>query len=355
MADAEYRRLTSACFCGGPVLLTAGRGRPRKYCDSHREKSARRVPKPKQPKAGSGWATRYELTCQRCGAAFVAKAPYAKYCGAACRVAASNDMQKCADMRACETCGESFGTFKRNVERRWCSEECKPKARKGLSSCQRCGVEFKRKPSLPHIYCSRACTFAAWADAKLPVFCAYYVGWCADCNKALGARRPKERCPRCQRARENSAKAEAARVTAEAKHKAAGVVSSCDECGAEFCRLYGQQGNTTLCMVCAPIRALQTRKSAKAARRAKERGATAENVLPELVFERDGWRCRMCGINTPQGLRGTYEHNAPELDHILPLARGGHHTLENVQCLCRSCNLFKSDKTEDEVWQALAA
>jgi hypothetical protein len=29
---------------------------------------------------------------------------------------------------------------------------------------------------------------------------------------------------------------------------------------------------------------------------------------------------------------------APELDHIIPLASGGAHVWDNVQCTCRKCN-----------------
>lgn len=71
------------------------------------------------------------------------------------------------------------------------------------------------------------------------------------------------------------------------------------------------------------------------------------------VFQRDGWRCRFCGIDTPESLRGTHEHNAPELDHIVPLARGGQHSYDNTQCLCRACNGFKSNRTMAELEKVL--
>jgi hypothetical protein len=62
------------------------------------------------------------------------------------------------------------------------------------------------------------------------------------------------------------------------------------------------------------------------------------------VLNRDRWRCQHCGIDTPKGLRGTIEPNAPEVDHIKPLSRGGVHALWNVQCLCRRCNQAKGDR-----------
>jgi 5-methylcytosine-specific restriction endonuclease McrA len=56
------------------------------------------------------------------------------------------------------------------------------------------------------------------------------------------------------------------------------------------------------------------------------------------VFERDGWRCQMCGEHTPRRSMGSCEPCAPELDHRVPISKGGGHLWANVQCLCRACN-----------------
>lgn len=74
------------------------------------------------------------------------------------------------------------------------------------------------------------------------------------------------------------------------------------------------------------------------------RTALVERVDPIKVFERDGWRCQMCRRPTPKKLKGKPKANAPELDHIIPLARGGEHSYRNTQLLCRACNSAKSDK-----------
>jgi rubrerythrin len=75
----------------------------------------------------------------------------------------------------------------------------------------------------------------------------------------------------------------------------------------------------------------------KTLRRARQE-IEAEAVNPYVVFHKAGWKCQICGVDTPRRLRGTYEPNAPELDHIVPLAKGGGHTWANVQCSCRRCN-----------------
>lgn len=85
-------------------------------------------------------------------------------------------------------------------------------------------------------------------------------------------------------------------------------------------------------------------RSSKSKRRALVRSTKTEDFDPFFIFERDGWLCRICGVSTPKDARGLGLANSPELDHVVPLSKGGTHTIENTQCLCRSCNNIKSDK-----------
>jgi 5-methylcytosine-specific restriction endonuclease McrA len=106
---------------------------------------------------------------------------------------------------------------------------------------------------------------------------------------------------------------------------------------------------------CAPCRDVQAkhinrnspaRRADKARRKAMGRGRAvgAERFDPLEVLARDGWRCHICGISTPKRLRGTYHDQAPELDHITPLALGGQHTRQNTACACRKCNIAKGSR-----------
>jgi hypothetical protein len=52
------------------------------------------------------------------------------------------------------------------------------------------------------------------------------------------------------------------------------------------------------------------------------------------VFKRDGGRCRQCGYMGPY----------IEYDHIIPRSKGGPNTVQNIQLLCRQCNLKKSNR-----------
>jgi len=73
-----------------------------------------------------------------------------------------------------------------------------------------------------------------------------------------------------------------------------------------------------------------------ALRRARKRGATVEKVRRGYVFERDGGRCHVCGKKVPK--KGWH------MDHLIPLSRGGEHSLLNVAASCPRCNLRKHAK-----------
>lgn len=55
--------------------------------------------------------------------------------------------------------------------------------------------------------------------------------------------------------------------------------------------------------------------------------------LRNEIFLRDKNQCVLCGGTTNL-----------QIDHILPFSRGGQTTKENLQTLCRSCNLKKGNK-----------
>lgn len=54
------------------------------------------------------------------------------------------------------------------------------------------------------------------------------------------------------------------------------------------------------------------------------------------IYQRDGHRCRKCGRKTDD----------LEIDHIVPIAKGGKSTMDNLQTLCRRCNREKGTNIE---------
>lgn len=72
---------------------------------------------------------------------------------------------------------------------------------------------------------------------------------------------------------------------------------------------------------------------------AKEQRALMTKKLREFIKNRDNFTCCNCGNST---------HAEPnlllEIDHIIPVAKGGCTVKENLQTLCWKCNRSKSDK-----------
>lgn len=85
-------------------------------------------------------------------------------------------------------------------------------------------------------------------------------------------------------------------------------------------------------------------RSKDAMRRIRKCAKDSEKFDPFEVFERDEWKCYLCGQQTLKSKRGTTHNLAPELDHIIPLSRGGPHTRANSACSCRGCNGKKGSK-----------
>ena len=75
------------------------------------------------------------------------------------------------------------------------------------------------------------------------------------------------------------------------------------------------------------------------------RGTTA--WLPKSI---SAWACKICGVKTPKKLRGQQVPNAPEIGHIVAIADGGDHVIENCQCECRACNATKGTKAQGQMW-----
>ena len=126
------------------------------------------------------------------------------------------------------------------------------------------------------------------------------------------------------------------------QHRKVALAIACRACAALFSPMYGHT-RLRVCTACTAHRRRIQKRVHRLARKVMERAATVERVDPLKVFDRDGWQCRLCGIPTPSEKRGTCTPDAPELDHIIPLAKGGEHSYRNTQCACRRCNALKSD------------
>lgn len=62
----------------------------------------------------------------------------------------------------------------------------------------------------------------------------------------------------------------------------------------------------------------------------KDRGRYVPRRIRELVLRKHGYRCRICGSQRDL-----------QIDHVIPINRGGNNDLRNLQILCGRCNQQK--------------
>lgn len=239
------------------------------------------------------------------------------------------------DYRTCRQChGSMNGKVLRAV---YCCSGCKnnaidrskhrardPSHRRlgdGSGICKNCGQAFKSKLSKA-VYCRRLCARQAWLK-QFP-------------DSADQRVRPRRRVLRLLR-RLLAVKIKQEREEAKRAKRLAREASRMRACRRCYVPMLSRR---KLCSPCSVTVRKAQRRAEKAVRKARERVnlPICEAFDPFVVFDRDGWQCQLCGIDTPRLLRGTYQAEAPELDHIIPLALGGSHTRANTQCACRSCN-----------------
>ena len=69
--------------------------------------------------------------------------------------------------------------------------------------------------------------------------------------------------------------------------------------------------------------------------------ALMTSKLRQYIKERDHYTCRHCGVSVEDE-----PHLLLEIDHIVPVSKGGLTTEDNLQTLCWRCNRSKGDKME---------
>lgn len=277
--------------CGRPPVTGGKRGRAPRLCPECIIQNRRQ---PKKPKLSR--------TCLVCSKKFYTSQPKARFCCQKCAIRAQtirNRGKLSKHLFTCKGCGTNF--HPRRPDRAYCSRTC---ARKHQPKPAPRPKKETIRPAISKVWC------VTCEQCKQPFVTRMRRATCTDsCRRLLYAARQRLRNrPKPKKERD------------------------CAECGSTF-HASGQR------RFCSPAHAKKhSKRIQKAKRRAREKLLPNENVNPFAVFKRDGWTCKLCGCATPRLLRGTNDPRAPELDHITPLALGGHHTYANTQCTCRACN-----------------
>ena len=227
--------------------------------------------------------------------------------------------------------------------RRYCSNDCSNRNKWKASPYPK-DVAMQRIRFQPHVIAARYREHLRAGYRLVP---------CPDCDGAFDNSRGRKRCEACA-------------------NVAAGMLvdrcRTCKVCGKAFVAKKTGGKAQTICseecrwksMRVAKRLARRTNRRIHGhegthRKRARKAGVPYEPVSALKVFQRDGWRCQICGRSTPKSRRGTCHANAPELDHRVPMSKGGAHSYENIQTACRSCNGAKGDRSSVGQLPLLAA
>jgi len=326
-------------------------------------------------KCGSDWTTPTGKDCNRC-----------PHCDKQQRFQARKQGRLPREtQKTCRACGRFFtATPQRHMALTCGSETCRKagnaekcrrhKARKraGLATtmpprrsvqpkkaCKREGCENFVK-ARKHEYCSQTCAGADAREFKRPfmglpgfarkaiAFASWFVDEWEPQRKRAATAKAEVPCLVCQK------------PTADASHKFCSRNcmkswrgdSRCQKCegviaNAHWC--------TTACKSCRKMNMLASRKAnrSKFRSRARKFGVAYTPIKRLDVYERDGWRCQLCGkmckrkwiVNKVSGLP---HPRCPTIDHIVPMSRGGGHVMHNVHLSCWECNIRKGSRLEGQ-------
>lgn len=70
----------------------------------------------------------------------------------------------------------------------------------------------------------------------------------------------------------------------------------------------------------------------------KVQRGTIPEMVRNYILKRDGYQCMRCGSNEELAI-----------DHIRPFSENGKTEIENLQTLCRKCNMEKAGKEEGNI------
>lgn len=201
--------------------------------------------------------------------------------------------------------------------------------------CPQCGGGFAPKPGKK--YCTRKCTIKAnntrWRRARLPQGQPAQRS-CAHCGRSFVAKsRDRIYCYErycAQSAYQDRMAAGIRRVMARK--------ATCDGCG-------------TLFETVRPEARWCSKRCANrhwGRVRARQRGKPSEAKYTDReIFERDGWRCHLCGKPVRRDVHRLHPEGAT-IDHLIPQSRGGDDERPNVATAHWKCNHRKGVRAQGE-------
>ena len=197
--------------------------------------------------------------------------------------------------------------------------------------CRECGRTFERQA---HIF--RDVVNGTWTAGNE----------CPLCRQDQIDQRKKERREQTERdARikaEQRAMKEAELISRQTEERLA--IHICKNCGQEYSIGATGYNSTKYCSEKCMKRWAMRVKNDRRIKKLKTRRHDTDITL-EKLFRRDGGVCYLCGkkCDWTDVVGGNASDNYPSIDHVIPVAKGGTHTWDNIKLAHRLCNTLKRD------------
>ncbi|HEY5576220.1 MAG TPA: HNH endonuclease [Clostridiaceae bacterium] len=234
---------------------------------------------------------KYKKICPSCGLDFETILEKSICCSEKCAALISNNK---IEIKKCLNCGKEFNGKRGNL---YCSSSCKNKYRESVAKythkCIFCGKEFKSNAE-NRTYCSNKCFLKDITKHK---------AICEHCGKEFVGKnkRPNRFCSR--------------------------------KC---FCQHLGFE-DKNMPKYKSVVSDMQHIK------KAKKFHVEYEHMDPLDLYEKDNWKCAICGEKIDKNLYYPNPMSA-SIDHIIPFTKGGTHTKGNVRATHLRCNIIRGNK-----------
>ena len=118
------------------------------------------------------------------------------------------------------------------------------------------------------------------------------------------------------------------------------VAGACPDCGVAVTVVRHRWCGSIRCLPCTKARWRETHYA-----RAERYDVQFDVIDPLSIYERDGWRCQICGGKV---VREWGSPKSATLDHIVPMSCGGPHTRDNLQTAHAVCNARKGARSAND-------
>lgn len=235
--------------------------------------------------------------------------------------------------KKCAWCGNEFKTNK--PAEKWCCEECKMHSRESRKKNKYITFEGKKytKTEFCKVHDIKVSTFDSRIRRGMTVDEAIQKGFtkiCPICEKEFSAKNTgvKYCSTRCRKRA----------VTGKGAYKKPHSCK-CIVCSKTFDSIRDDA------KVCSKECRLSLNRIDRNRRykHLKEVGQFDYSVTLSSVYEKFNGVCQMCNKKLNFDC-DCISNNYPSIDHIIPTSKGGTHTWDNVQLLCRKCNCIKRNK-----------